>query len=276
MCKSVLMTLLPSHWLKLFAAISVVVLATGFPLVAKAADVYVEGNTVNLEGDIRQGDAERVVVAVLAAPKQIIFMSLNSKGGDLMEAMRIVALVKDAHWNVSVGKGHGRVCVSACFFIFLAGESRSAGGAGNPWPQALWDLEPGIVGIHRPYFNDAAGNPEAPKKQEELMRKVRDYLNSAGVSQYLVDEMMSRPSNDIYWLKDRDLDAIGDYNAGIEEALIATCGYKRSSLMAAEKWSQERMAPVYACVAKYLGDKNRPLQLSYVAKLRTGWRPWKK
>lgn len=276
MCKSILMTLQPLPRLKLFPLIAALLLATGFPLVAKAADVYVEDRTVNLEGEIRQGDAERVVVAVLAAPKEILFMSLNSKGGDLMEAMRIVSLVKGAHWNVMVGKGHGKVCVSACFFIYLAGEGRSAGGAGNLWPQDLWDFEPGIVGIHRPYFKDAAGNPEAPKKQGELMGKVREYLKSAGVSQYLVDEMMSRPSNDIYWLKDRDLDAIGDYNPGIEEALIATCGYKRRSLIAAEKWSPERMAPVHACLAKYLGDKNRPVQLSYVAKLRTGWRPWKK
>lgn len=186
------------------------------------------------------------------------------------------ALVRDAHWNIDV-RGHGKVCVSACFFIFIAGERRSATGAGGIlWPQAYWDIEPGLVGIHRPYLKDPNGNPESPKNQEALMRQVREYLNIAGVAQYLVDEMMSHPSNDVYWLKDRDLESLGTFSPGIEEALIANCGYKRSAQAVAEARSKEVGAKVNFCVAKFLGDRNFPIQTLYVAKLRSGWRPWKK
>jgi len=267
----------PTNRLKMLAAGAFMIFAACHLTIANAADVYysTEG-TLNFEGEIRRGDAERVVVAALTAPTLIYEININSNGGDLAEAMRIVSLVKDAHWNIEV-MGHGRVCVSACFFIFIAGERRSAGGTdGIAWPQEFWSIEPGVVGVHRPYLKDPLENPESPKNQEALMRKAREYLNEAGIAQYLVDEMMSRPSNDIYWLKRRDLEFVGTFSPGIEEALIANCGYKRSAQAVAERRNKETETQVNFCVAKFLGDRNFRIQKLYVAKLRSGWRPWKK
>ena len=106
------------------------------------------------------------------------------------------------------------------------------------------------------------------------MRQVRVYLASKTVPQHLVDEMMSRPSNDIYWLKDSDKALIGDYNPGDEEALIAKCGYKRFKTMAIENWSEEKEYQVFKCMYDYWYEQYVPLQHKYIAKLSNGWRPW--
>ena len=172
------------------------------------------------------------------------------------------------------------MCVSACFFIFLAGEYRVSNVGvyddGTLRPQEQRDRWFGTVGIHRPYFKDPLGNPESPKNQEEMMRKVRAYLASEGVPGYLVDVMMSHPSNDVYWLRERDLDSLGEYNPGIEETLIAKCGYKKPTKMFVENWSNDRTKQVQYCIVEYLSDIDFPLQQAYAAKLRTGWRPWSK
>lgn len=263
--------------LALVALVVVVFLTSGFSIMAKAADVYSEKYSIYLDGEIRRGDAERVVVAAMEA-KIINRITVNSMGGDLMEAMRIAAIVKDAHWGVYVAKG--KVCVSACFFIFLAGEPRVASRGvyddGTLIAQEKRDRWFGSVGIHRPYFKDPLGNPESPKKQEEMMRKVRAYLASEGVAGYLVDVMMSHPSNDVYWLRERDYDLLGEYNPGIEETLIAKCGYKKTMKMVDKNWSDDRIAQVQNCEVEYLSAINFPLRHAYVAKLRTGWRPWSK
>jgi len=98
----------------------------------------------------------------------------------------------------------------------------------------------------------------------------------SNVSQHLIDEVMSRPSNDTYWLNYKDLESIGEYDPGLEEALISACGYVRISKMTAQDWSRERKIKVFTCVTDYWMDNRIPLQEQFAAKLRTGWRPWKK
>lgn len=241
-----------------------------------AADVYTEEFKMYLDGEIRRGDAERVAVAAAEA-RFIIRLVVNSRGGDLREAMRIVSLVKDLRWDVEVAKG--KTCVSACFFVWLAGEHRVSGlgvnDDGTLKPQDKRERWRGVLGIHRPYFRDPQGNPEAPKKQEDMMRNTRAYLVTEGVSQYLIDEMMSHPSNDIYWLRERDREAIGEYAPGIEEMLIAKCGFKRTLKTVDENWSDEKSDRLNECVFDALGNK-LPFYKTYSAKLRNGWRPWNK
>jgi len=43
------------------------------------------------------------------------------------------------------------------------------------------------------------------------MRAVRDRLENELIPRRLIDIMMSRPSNDIYWLTADDLLELGDY-----------------------------------------------------------------
>jgi hypothetical protein len=94
------------------------------------------------------------------------------------------------------------------------------------------------------------------------------------VPQYLIDEMMGRPSNDIYWLGERDLNLLNEFSAGDEEALISKCGYIRPDVRQAQRWSSEKWNKLWDCEFDYWDEQYRPLQVQYLAKLRTGWRPW--
>lgn len=250
--------------------------ATSFPFAACAADVYVERYSVNLTGEIRSGDAERI--ASLVAQKKVVGrLIINSPGGDLVEALRIGDLVNGLHIDVNVAKGG--YCISACFFIFLEGYHRHATASnddGTLRPKEKRDRWAGVVGIHRPYLKSPTGDVAGVKRQEDVMRNVRGYLATKGVPQHLIDEMMARPSNDVYWLRPNDLNLVGEFSPGDEEAVIARCGYKRFDARYAENWSDDREDRLDNCTFDYWEEQYFPSQRQYIAKLRTGWRSWSK
>lgn len=258
----------------------VVLLIGGLSIEAKAADIYPDDEhsqtLIHLVGDIRSGDAERLAIVM----SEMTFASLllvDSRGGDINESLKIVSLVKGTRLNIHVSKG--KVCASSCFFVYLAGNPRVSSGwmvndDGTLKSQERRDRSFGVVGIHRPYFKDPSGNPESNNKQIVLMRSVKKYLEEEGLSQYLIDQMMSHSSNDIYWLNDRDVLSIGEYSPNIEELLIAKCGYKNGSKRT--DWSDEKENTLSYCIVDVLNKNDNSSRLSYLNKLRTGWRPWKK
>ena len=257
---------------------SILIAFSVFPSIAHAADIYIEKFTVNLIGDIRSGDAERLASLIASDREKKVFrLIINSNGGDLQEAMRIKDLVNGLHIGVRVAKGG--YCISACFFIFLEGYQRHASWGlddGTLFPKEKRDQLMGVVGIHRPYLKSPTGDVMGTKKQQDLMRSVRDYLAAKVVPQHLIDEMMARPSNDVYWLKEKDLNLLGELSPGDEEALIARCGYKRFRAIYGEKWSDEKRILLEDCMFDYHDEQYLPIQLQYIMKLRTGWRPWLK
>jgi len=258
------------------AVIVVAWLTTGIPLAAQGANIGVgDHHILNLSGEIKHGDAKHMA-SLIAQEPAIHFLDINSLGGDLIEAMNIGDLVRGLHVPVYVAKGG--YCISACFFVILEGQQRVFSTAfedGTLPPQTWRKKEFGVIGIHRPNLKSHSGDISATKKQEDMMRKVRSYLASKAVPQHLIDEMMARPSNDIYWLKESDAQLIGEYNPGDEEALIARCGYKRFRQRHAENWTEEREDRLNTCLIEYWIKHYDPLQQQFIEKLRTGWRPWK-
>lgn len=253
---------------------------------AQAASVIQnnEMGTLSFSGDIQSGDAERIV-AVLLAIKPIYkdfyvlpnALEINSKGGDVNEALKIASLVKATFMNVHVIPSGQGVCASSCFFVFLAGQHHVASGVDTIAREgAAGNLGP--LGIHRPYYKAPEGGPASAKKQEDTMRQISTYLQSQRVAQYLIDEMMAHASNDIYWLTDRDLQSLGSYQAGIEEELISKCGYnrKREANLTAKEWIKDHSAGgVGDCISRYLVKTYTPLRDAAVARMRKGWRPWR-
>jgi hypothetical protein len=258
----------------LLVSASMALLLISGPVTATAADISFARYVVNLTGEIKAGDAERIADLV-AQQRSVLRIFVNSPGGDLSEALRIKDLVNGLHLSVNVARS-GK-CVSACFFIFLEGHTRFATGANVvaklKSPEEV-DVVSGVVGIHRPYLKSPSGDIDGVKKQEALMRNAKDYLVSKMVPQYLIDEMMGRPSNDIYWLGERDLNLLNEFSAGDEEALISKCGYIRPDVRQAQRWSSEKWNKLWDCEFDYWDEQYRPLQVQYLAKLRTGWRPW--
>lgn len=267
-----------TKWIRLFEAL---ILLSCLITKVEAADIYPDDQQVqvviHLDGEIRRGDADRLAI-VMSEMKLPSLLIVDSKGGDIDESMKIVSLIKSASLSIYVAKG--KVCASSCFFLYLAGSSRNSAGFmvnddGTLQAQEIRDGFDGVVGIHRPYFKDPSGKPESTNKQKILMRNVKEYLEKEGVAQYLIDEMMSHPSNDIYWLNKRDVISIGEYSPDIEELLISKCGYKNIAKVVEERWSVDKHHSMRQCVEDVTSELNIPIRIAYATKLRTGWRPWK-
>ncbi|MDD2729759.1 hypothetical protein [Malikia sp.] len=244
-----------------------------------AADIYTESNRnshhLYIDGVIRDGDAERFAKEMSKLP-WVNILWLNSPGGSVVEALRIAKLVK--YSNISIHIKERSDCVSACFFVWLAGLSRNAvgvDGGGLVEPPSNRDRPwMSFVGIHRPYIVDKdLIASRFLKNQVSAMDYVREYLSDNGVPLYLIDEMMAKPSNQVYWLKNRDLDAIGYYRPEIEELLIRDCGYERDYYWKYRDNPQKKNY-IMDCESKIVVSNFQYIQDNIISKLKSGWRPW--
>lgn len=267
------------------AIATVFLITTSLCTAVSAANIQVKGLQVDFSGEIQLGDAERLIAAMLSSMDEVnkkfyrgaIRIEVNSPGGDVKEALKIAAVVRATYLDINVVPLVNGVCASSCFFIFLAGLERVASGADYV---AEWGTSKslGMVGIHRPYFRSPEGGPTSTKRQEDAMQEIESYLQSQRMPRYLLDEMMSHASNDVYWLKKRDLLAMGSYSAGVEEELIAKCGYNKKTydnLTIKQFFEYQAESGIGGCVRNHLSKIYKPLRDAAFDKLRKGWRPWK-
>jgi len=242
-----------------------------------------------LSGEIKTGDAKKILAMLLDpnAPS-LTGLVVNSPGGSVDEAIKIAKLVKSLYISVKVEpNGH---CASACFFIFLAGSGRWAFGGEfrDPAVRRQYDevgrmlglggTKPGFVGLHRPYLTriDSLNN-----KQADAMRLVATYLEGELLPRRLIDLMMSKPSNDIYWLTSDDLDEIGDYPPEQEEYLIRRCNYDRNS---SKKFVMAQQKADLSTARKIDFSQKKASECAYevtsdakdttMRKLKSGWLPY--
>ncbi len=238
-----------------------------------------------LTGSINAGDAERLVRTLLEPlaerPLLVSQVILNSPGGNLAEALRLASLVRGLHLATRIRDGGA--CSSACFFVFLAGDQHLVA------EHSVGSSRPGRIGLHRPYLAGSAlkqGDPtRGMERQQSEMDKVTDYLRRESVPLRLIDEMMTHPSNDIYWMSNDDLWQLGEYHPGLEEVLIARCGYdKRLTSPAyaqllggldddARTKGQAQLGTLLQCIANTRAGLDGQRD-AFVARLKTGWRPW--
>ena len=222
--------------------------------ICKAAEIKLDSSPsgdvfVAIRGDIESGDAARLRKLLSRAPNDndkrysIVPIVVNSHGGDVKEAIAMAKIISRILAPVIVE--HDGLCASACFFVWLAGvphiaftqtqieeakrrvdEVKDEDDALKSAAQHLVLHTYGIVGLHRPYLT----NIQSPTNdQGKVMKLVRDYLDEKLVSRRLIDTMLSRPSNEIYWLTKEDITELGIYPPDVEEFLIKNCGYRRDN-----------------------------------------------
>ena len=250
---------------------------------------------MTMNGQIVSGDAERFITVLLSPPKSFANLykmpwriELDSDGGSVVEALRISALVEAMHVDTQVRRAG--VCSSSCFFIFLSGMERRASGYLSEEPAKARAF--GYVGLHRPYLDPQQSSqmslPNVTDRQRDLVAAVRNHLTSEGVSQRLLDGMMRRSSNEIFWLTQDDLDELGSYNAGYEESLIAKCGFSRQieidKLKAVDENDSKGLMEavrkmdkvIYCGINLIIGPFRDAEATRLLDRLRAGWRPWTK
>jgi hypothetical protein len=271
---------------KIATAISVMLAIFGTQIPASAATFSVDnlGITITMTGEIKSGDAERLS-AIFTKTEPLMknvyiypnSLHLNSPGGDVSEAIRIADLVKTLGISVATSPDGNGVCASSCFLIYAAALERVATGIDTLQTEGpKGNLSP--LGIHRPFLRVPTEGPDGAQKQEQVMSDMRAYLAKAGVGHTLIDKMMSRASNDIYWLNAEDVRSLGEFSPGVEEQLIAKCGYnsRRESNLSARDYIRASESGVLECMRSYMVKIYTPLMNTAVDRMRKGWRPWKK
>ena len=112
-----------------------------------------------------------------------VFLSLDSPGGDLGEAIKISeSLIND---TVVTSVEEGARCVSACVVILAGGVARTINGK---------------VGIHRPFMSDSSSPQIAKSNFDNAKTRVKALFENSGVAPSLWDAMMAIPSSNVRYL----------------------------------------------------------------------------
>lgn len=204
---------------------------------AFAAKFFYADGSIVLSGNIVPGDYDRMLWLMSINTEAYLKTNriiLASDGGDVTEALKLAKLVNSLLATVWVSPKYGR-CVSACFLIYVSGNSRFVEGHDT-------------LGIHRPYLDDArlAALSPADARQTEnmILKSARSYLEEHEVPNYLIEEMFRRASNEVYWLSPEDITQLGEYSRWFEQYLVAKCGYRK------DYQDQESYMRLFACQGK--------------------------
>lgn len=210
---------------KYFSAILIVILPLySYSVYAATWKIYSPNQfgDVHLEfkGEIVNGDASKLASIMVENGKVVSAIHLNSLGGSVTEAIKIGEMIKSFRLDTYVQKS--AKCASACFFMWINGSNRAAGFEGSKFL--------GLVGLHRPYLKIIENTNASVSEQAAVMRKISSYLDEKLIPRRLTDLMLSRASNEIYWLKSDDLDDLHQSPPDNEELYISKCGDNRRAI----------------------------------------------
>lgn len=129
------------------------------------------------------------------------WLVIDSPGGDVMEAMKIGRLLRDARAAAIITPGAS--CASACVLVFAGAVERYSYG----------DRHQTRIGIHRIRPTDSRFITQAPSEAfrayNQIEREVGLYLEEMGITRALYEQMFSIGSEKIEWLS---RDRANDYS----------------------------------------------------------------
>lgn len=225
-------------------------------------------NNILMQGEVRKGDYEkfrkflRDNFDAYIAKDRLVF--LDSRGGDLVETLKIAGLLRAAYATVHIEYNNYKGdCASSCFFLYLSGAERSFGHLDR-------------LGVHRAYFDPSYFSglslAEAKNRQSELMKAVDSILRENSVPQALIDRMNRTSSTEVYWLEYSELEALGVHPPWYEELLIAKCGYDRGLMNRLEadgarheEWRKIYFEKIKPCEQRLITPELNKLRVSLQA-----------
>ncbi|MFN5048469.1 RDD family protein [Roseateles sp.] len=142
-----------------------------------------DGRTLRLNGPIGMGDATRVQTLLAGRREPLRLVELQSPGGRVHEAERMVQLVRQAGADTRVVGG----CESACTLVFLAGDKRQ--------------LMPGAqLGFHR-----ASSNTFNPVFDEMANRELAATYRRMGLPEGFIERTLRTPAHSMWYPRHEEL-----------------------------------------------------------------------
>lgn len=149
-----------------------------------AAEVHVfgagGGELVFLDGEIVEGDLQRVMLAVEAVPYPIVL--LRSPGGNLREGLAIARYLRSK--GAVTGVAPDFLCASACALIWIGGQQRYLA------PTSL-------IGFHAAYTINGVGRTETSGWGSALMGA---FLSEIGLSETAIIYMTAAAPDELNWI----------------------------------------------------------------------------
>jgi len=150
---------------------------------------------VALSGELAEGDASRVrdiLRASASSARPVAAMRFNSPGGSLTEGVRLAGIIQTA--KIATVIPSGATCAAACFVAFAAGNQKFVSASATV----------GVPGASDRSGRDAAGDiPSIVLIVKEL-----------GLLDAIVEKMLTTPADEIFWLTQDDLRAMGATTTG--------------------------------------------------------------
>jgi hypothetical protein len=150
---------------------------------------------VLLNGELADGDASRLrdlIRGSNSSGKPVSGIRLNSPGGNMREGVRLAALIQNA--KIATVIASGATCAAACFIAFVAGNQKFVSATATV----------GVPGAANRFGQDAAGAIPA------IVRVVKEL----GLLDAIVEKMLAAREDEIVWLTQDDLRAMGATTTG--------------------------------------------------------------
>ena len=143
-------------------------------------------------GEIAEGDAQ--VLSKLIQNNQVENLIISSPGGLVYEALDIAYLIRQNGISIFIPKD--QFCLSACAFIFFAGNAR---------------VSEGKLGVHQVNFPDTAAKRigrlgEITRDSQLVVSDIISALNSFDVPQFVYERMFA--TEDMYFFTGEELKKI--------------------------------------------------------------------
>jgi hypothetical protein len=170
--------------------------APSSPLPDRLTLTPVDGATYRLEGEIAEGDAERIRKQTLEATPRPERLILQSGGGVVQEALALGRFIRAQ--QIDTRMLPGEVCYSACPYLLAAGVRREIPGEAS-------------VGVHQHYFGESTLLP-ASFAVEDIQRgqgEVMLYLDAMGIDPMVMQHALTTPPDEIYVLLPEQLQEYG-------------------------------------------------------------------
>jgi hypothetical protein len=149
-----------------------------------------DGKTrLDLVGDITPGDADQLKFAIQKANnanRVVITIRLNSKGGNLLESVKIADIIRNGKISTSVLSNSQ--CASGCFVIFAAGQEKFAHYTAQ-------------IGVHGASDEKGTETVQSNAATVGMARVVKEL----GVPANIVGKMVVTPPDQMVWLTVDDL-----------------------------------------------------------------------
>jgi hypothetical protein len=156
---------------------------------------------VLVNGELATGDAGRVrdlLKSEAAAGKPVSGMRFNSRGGSLVEAVRLAAVVQGA--KIATVVVAGATCAAACFVPLIAGNQKVISASATIGA-------PGAAPRQEP----SGQTPAIVRGQTPAIVRV---VKELGLLDAIIAKMLATPEDDIAWLTLDDLRAMGATTTG--------------------------------------------------------------